>query len=280
MANYIDYNTKGSGEEVRHPPPASPWAHTESPWPSSQPLTESPALCRGMERKNSRCCEGPKKLGLSFSIEEILKRPAERRDRVRPDRAGGQGTGQAAPASSRPERPPQDQPHEERKSKRRIRTTFTTEQLHELEKIFHFTHYPDIHIRNQLAARINLPEARVQIWFQNQRARWRKQEKMGSLGAPQQPSEADWAPATNLDVGGPLLLPPALSRLAPPMGCYPPIRSQLARAWFPARITLLPRHPWETRSLPGPLIQHACVPELCFLPPPHPQWGSICATST
>ncbi|ELK10286.1 Intestine-specific homeobox [Pteropus alecto] len=168
----------------------------------------------------------------------------------------------------------------ERKSKRRIRTTFTTEQLHELEKIFHFTHYPDIHIRNQLAARINLPEARVQIWFQNQRARWRKQEKMGSLGAPQQPSEADWAPATNLDVGGPLLLPPALSRLAPPMGCYPPIRSQLACAWFPARITLLPRHPWETRSLPGPLIQHARVPELCFLPPPHPQWGSICATST
>lgn len=66
-----------------------------------------------MERKNSGCYEGPKKLGLSFSIEEILKRPAERRDRIRPDRAGGQGTGQAAPASSRPERPPQDQPHGE-----------------------------------------------------------------------------------------------------------------------------------------------------------------------
>lgn len=66
-----------------------------------------------MERKDSGCYEGPKKLGLSFSIEEILKRPAERRDGLRPDRAGGQSTGQAAPASSRPERPPQDQLHGE-----------------------------------------------------------------------------------------------------------------------------------------------------------------------
>ena len=63
-----------------------------------------------MEKKSSGCCGAPKKRGLSFSIEEILKRPAERSDAVRPEGAGGQATGQAAAADSRPERPPQDQP--------------------------------------------------------------------------------------------------------------------------------------------------------------------------
>nr|XP_015205695.1 PREDICTED: homeobox protein goosecoid isoform X2 [Lepisosteus oculatus] len=64
--------------------------------------------------------------------------------------------------------------------KRRHRTIFTDEQLEALESLFQETKYPDVGTREQLARRVHLREEKVEVWFKNRRAKWRRQKRSSS----------------------------------------------------------------------------------------------------
>ncbi|KAI4529040.1 hypothetical protein MG293_020901, partial [Ovis ammon polii] len=184
--------------------------------------------------------------------------------------------GEAGPTStpappSRPPRPQPSSPGDSAREARRKRTVVSPSQTSILVQAFRRDRFPGIAAREELARQTGIPEPRIQVWFQNRRARHPQQSPSGPGGAA----------ATTPPAPEDRRTPPAVQSTSPPLRPSPPQESMPPSA-APAAPFGAPAF-WVPGTAPGvcvgqPLMIFMVQPSPVALrpsgkPPPPAQYG-------
>uniref|UniRef100_A0A8C5DYW8 Homeobox domain-containing protein n=1 Tax=Gouania willdenowi TaxID=441366 RepID=A0A8C5DYW8_GOUWI len=105
-----------------------------------------------------------------------------------------------------------------RSASRRKRTSFSKEHVDLLRTTFETNPYPGISLRETLSQRTGIPESRIQVWFQNRRARTLKGcGAKKALWQPDSPAHESFPPPRAVASRGPQVSPiPAGTHGGPP----------------------------------------------------------------
>ncbi|KAF5908638.1 homeobox protein NOBOX [Clarias magur] len=115
--------------------------------------------------------------------------------------------------------------------KKKTRTSYSTDQLEELERMFQDDHYPDADKRKEIAISVGVTPQRVMVWFQNRRAKWRKTSKMTTRKPPATRTQGSAQPPIYRP---PIFTGPAIAPLPPQTGnTLPPYSTLLTSCKSP-----------------------------------------------
>jgi len=90
---------------------------------------------------------------------------------------------------------------------KRSRTSFTTEQLMELERQFQLNEYLSRTPRIQMSLALNLTERQIKIWFQNRRMKQKRERQQTSAPADDKCSSTQSQPETEIEMAAELPAP-------------------------------------------------------------------------